>query len=113
MIAAAGTDWAGIGALAALVISLATAAGGLLMLAAWKAERANRQALEARVHDGAIERSELEGRLRAEMAAQELRCREENGILRGRLDAVTDGWLDRMAEKLGDKIAEVLDRRAG
>lgn len=112
MIAANLPDWAIVSTVATLAIAIFTAAGGAFMLAAWRAERANREALEARVTEGKAERAEMEARLRTEMAAQELRCREENGVLRGRLDAVTDGWLDRMAEKLGDKIAEVLERRA-
>lgn len=108
MIASASINWAVVISAIALALSFVTGAGGLLMASAWRAEKANREALEAMVADGKVERAEMETRFEQQMAAQELRCREETSLLRGKLEALSDGWLSAMAEKLGARIAEVV-----
>lgn len=96
------------GSVIALVVAACTAAGGLMMRSAWRAEREHRLGLQSQIADFRVERAEMETRFQAELNAKELRCREETSLLRGRLDALSDSWLERMAERLGERIAGVL-----
>lgn len=96
-------------AIGTLTIAVITATGGLLMLAAYRAASARADEVSKHLDET---RGEL-ARLERDGAAREMRCREEIGLINGRLDAVTSGWADNLGQQLGDRIVTVIRERLG
>lgn len=94
-------------------VAFASAVAGVFYVSAFRAMKDRADALAAHLAEEKAERLEFERDAALKAHAQEMRCTEEMGQLRGKLDAVTSGWANELGDKIGDRIVEVIAERLG